>query len=664
MAELYETLCRSENLFRAWESVRAKGSAGGIDGVSIDSFESGLDRNLEDLADELRSKRFIPQPYKQISIPKDENEFRNLSLPTIKDKIVQQAIRDIIEPVLDKEFLDVSYGYRRNKGPVKAIARTTYLLTNEKRSWVTLCDIDGYFDNVHHDTLFAMLSERLRDEDLLTLIRLYVKMGRVDARGRWIDSIKGIPQGGVVSPLLSNLYLHPLDRMMTDKGYGYIRYADDFIVLSRSEAEAYSALRDIAWFIEKRMRLRLNPEKQVKSVGGGFEFLGITFRGTEKHLSNDKMVDLKRRIESAIVRETFPSITCLPETLQGIEHYYGRILPQHYLEELDEWAVSCVKKAASGAYRSGVWASRKDMERVLGAIDFISEQFRISKNKAIKDICAYCTRRSRPVGLDRTHAPAGRTDPVRKRKREYQKLEAEGFELVIATPGVFVGKTKKGISVKKQGTKLYEAHHGNLKHIFITTKGVTLSSHVIAYCAEQEIPIDFLNYNGMPYARLYPLHGQSTELQLAQLKALAGAQGRHLAKEFVGGKIRNQLNLAKYYHKYRKTVDPEFVAVFNEKTGVMEAILDEIKKLTGQDMEDLRGKLFSIEGRAAASYWEMVKVLLDDVIAFDGRERQGATDLVNSLLNYGYGVLYSKIWYAVMSAGLSPFLSFLHEGSG
>lgn len=209
MGELYNKVCGLENLVSAWNKVKEKGAAGGIDQISIEVFEKDLDTNLKNLSELLSIHRYIPEPYKEIKTSKGKDEYRYLSLPTIRDKIVQQAIKDVIEPIFEREFLDVSYGYRPNKGPVKAINRVSHLMVNEKRSWVTICDIDNYFDEIHHDILFSLLAERIKDDELLSLIRLGIKMGKVDKKLRWRDRVRGIPQGSIISPLLSNLYLHP-----------------------------------------------------------------------------------------------------------------------------------------------------------------------------------------------------------------------------------------------------------------------------------------------------------------------------------------------------------------------------------------------------------------------------------------------------------------------
>lgn len=160
---LYAQLHNRDNLLAAWRAVRAKGAAGGIDGVTLSDFDARLDENMQALQDELVAGRFVPQAYQEIKRPKGDGEYRTLGLMSVRDKIVQQAAREILEPILDRLFLDVSYGYRRNKGTAKAIGRVHHLIVNEKREWLTTCDIENYFDTINHDRLLAMLGKRMDD---------------------------------------------------------------------------------------------------------------------------------------------------------------------------------------------------------------------------------------------------------------------------------------------------------------------------------------------------------------------------------------------------------------------------------------------------------------------------------------------------------------------
>ena len=658
MGGLYDKICRLDSLMSAWQKVREKGAAGGIDNISVGVFERNIEANLKNLSYLLSAKRYIPEPYKEIKVPKGDGEHRYLGLPTIRDKIVQQAIKDVIEPIFEKEFLDVSYGYRPHKGPLKAINRVFHLLTNEKRGWVTICDIDNYFDEIRHDILFPLLAEKIDDKELLCLIRLEVKMGRVDRRLRWKDTIKGVPQGSIISPLLSNLYLHPLDKMMVERRFGYVRYADDFIILSHSEPQAYRALKDTVWFLEKKLRLRINPGSEVREVKEGFEFLGIFFKGTEKGLSEKKMAELKEKISSALSESKDKSLTKLYETLKGIGQYYGALLPSPLLEELDEWTVDHLKENLKRAYQEGLFRKKGDIQRALSDIPFLSENYQLFRNRVIKSIVAFC-RRERKVKA-RAMAPY-KGDLIRRKKRVYQRLESAGFELLINRPGVFLGKTKRGVSVKERGVKLYEAPFINLKHISILSHGVTISSNVVFWCAERKIPIDFIGIDGRPYAKLFQPTFPSASLGIAQLNAYQNGKAIVLAKKFVLGKIKNQINLLKYYHKYRKNWDKDFVELFQERIRHMESLAREATNIYEAGMETLRGRLFSIEGRVASHYWDLIETMLSDYVVFEGRVRKGATDLLNSLLNYGYGILYSRIWDAVLLAELNPYISYLHK---
>lgn len=662
---LYQQICAKDLLVTSWQAVRDKGSAGGIDGVSLEAFAADLDTNLRSLQSELIAGNFIPQPYRKVEIPKSEGDFRTLGLMSVRDKVVQQAAKTVLEPILDRLFLDVSYAYRAGKGAGKAIARVQHLIVNEKREWLTRCDIDSYFDNINHDRLLAMLRKRIVDDQFLALVRVWLKMGRVDKSMQWTDSHSGIPQGGIISPLLSNFYLNPLDHFCVDKKWGYVRYADDFVILSRSREDAQNALKEITAFLLNKLNLRLNPDCGVSSVADGFKFLGITFKGSERGISDEKLASIQEKIRRAVRKDGLVTGKSIGETLQGIASYYGKLLPQQFLEPLDQALADALKEQSRRSMEQGVITSKQQLEKVLNSIDFLSQAWQVRKTREMKEILAYAKKREKRdtaatnTPTDKSSVKAKR-DPVRKRKREYEKLEAAGFELTVSRSGSFVGKTQKGVVVKVKGQLVCQESLNNLRHIFITAQGVTISSNLIAWAVQKRIPIDFIEHVGMPYARLTSFHATNYELQRAQLAAEDTGKASHLATTFVHGKIKNQMNLVKYYHKYRKSFDEGFVATFNNRIEKMKGIVGEIKRLEPQDHATLRGKLFSIEGRSAAAYWDIIKTLLDDVIVFEGRIGHGATDLVNSLLNYGYGILYSKIWHSLQRIGLNPYISFLH----
>ena len=296
---LYKQLCSVNCLYSSWLSVKEKGSAGGIDKLSVKEFDLQHEKQIESLAKELENLTYIPEPYQEVQMRKSDGDFRSLGLPTVRDKIVQYAIQNLIGPLLEKNFLNVSYAYRKNKGAVKAICRVKHMIYVEHREWVTVCDIDKYFDNINHSLLFEMLDKKLKDEALLNLIKMFICMGRVDKNNKWKDTEKGIPQGAVISPLLSNFYLNSFDKMMTDNQFGLLRYADDFIVLSHKEEQAYDALNKTKFFIENNLKLCLNPDYLVKNVKDGFDFLGIHFQGKTIGLSQKKLNNITDKINNA-----------------------------------------------------------------------------------------------------------------------------------------------------------------------------------------------------------------------------------------------------------------------------------------------------------------------------------------------------------------------------
>ena len=286
--QLFNSVCNLETLYSAWLRVKEKNTTGGIDFKTVSEYTVALDKNLDELSRQLMSGNYIQQPYREVMIPKNETEKRRLGLLTVNDKIVQTAVSFVITPIIERGFLKVSYAYRQNKGAVKAINQVRHLITNKRYTWLVSCDIDNFFDTVPHDALFGKLSAYLKSPGVLELIRMFVKMGRVDRHYKWKDNRKGIPQGGVVSPLLANFYLYLLDKAMVDGDYGFVRYADDFIILGRSEDEAKKALNEATTIITKQLGLGLNEEGKVIPVNQGFEFLGIFFNNGQIDLSEKK----------------------------------------------------------------------------------------------------------------------------------------------------------------------------------------------------------------------------------------------------------------------------------------------------------------------------------------------------------------------------------------
>jgi len=235
------------------------------------------------------------------------------------------------------------------------------------------------------------------------------------------------------------------------------------------------------------------------------------------------------------------------------------------------------------------------------------------------------------------------------------------MNLIINKHGTSIGKTSERLVVKENGKVVEEIPFFKLSHITITSGGVSLSSDAIRLCVEHGVQINFLTYSGEPYAKISSPHMTATVMtRREQLMAYYDHRGISLAKAFITGKIKNQINTLKYFAKHRKEAKKETYAQIMFAVSRILDIHRELETHHGQNIDELRGQFLSIEGRASHAYWQNIALILEGKIDFPGREHRGADDPVNSMLNYGYGILYSQIWSAVLLAGLEPFAGFMH----
>lgn len=316
------------NLQSAFEKVWRNGGSAGADGQTVAHFERHAEAELRRLHEQLRAGTYRPQPVRRAWIPKPgSTEKRPLGIPAVRDRIVQGALRHVLEPIFETEFAEQSYGFRPGRGAKDALRRVDTLL-KAGHVWVVDADLKSYFDTIPHDRLLALVKTRVADGRVLALVESFLRAGVLEEAKGWRPTECGTPQGGVISPLLANLYLDPLDHQMAAGGWEVVRYADDFVILCRSAAEAYEALAAVrAWVAEAGLTLHPEKTRVVDATQrGGFDFLGYHFERAMRWPREKSLKKLKERVRAKTLRTDGRSLRAIVadvnRTLRGWYGYF------------------------------------------------------------------------------------------------------------------------------------------------------------------------------------------------------------------------------------------------------------------------------------------------------------------------------------------------------
>ncbi len=337
---LNDKVHKPENLLDAWKQVRANHGSKGVDGQTVEYFGRYESRELEKLRKELEEGRYAPQAVRRVMIPKPgSHEKRPLGIPAVRDRVVQTALRNVIEPIFEHSFHENSFGFRPGRSQRQALRRVDGLL-RQGFTWVVDADLKGYFDTIPHDKLMERVGEKISDSGILRLIRSYLKAGIMDNLKEWIPE-EGTPQGAIISPLLANIYLDPLDKLMAERGFEMTRYADDFVIQCQSEEEARKALGIIAQWTESQ-GLTLHPDKTriVNQLEQDFEFLGYRFHGKHKYPRDKSMKKFRENVRKLTKRSNGKSLGEITKGLNRmLKGWFGYFKHSHraVFEGLDGW---------------------------------------------------------------------------------------------------------------------------------------------------------------------------------------------------------------------------------------------------------------------------------------------------------------------------------------
>jgi RNA-directed DNA polymerase len=376
---LIDKVYKRKNLEMAWERVKANRGSGGVDGETLQTFEAQLDQQLDRLQRELKEDTYQPQPVRQHPIPKRDKpgEYRLLGIPTIYDRVCQQALLNRLEPIFEPLFDDASFGYRRGRSTKDAL-RKIWKEIQGGSEWIVDADLRDFFGSVDHEKLLTLVAQRVADGRVLRLIEAMLKAGSY-GKGQLFPSKRGTPQGGVVSPTLSNILLTPFDREMRLRGYQLTRYADDWVITCKSAAEARAAV-EAAGRVLKQLGVELHPQKtRIVHVQEGFEFLGYKIKRGKKKLylpeskirsqarqgalyaypkekSIRRFMDrVRQRTKRRLPLPTKELIEELNPLLRGWGEYYKRAHVRLLFNRLDRWILHRIWSHRFKRWRNAGW---------------------------------------------------------------------------------------------------------------------------------------------------------------------------------------------------------------------------------------------------------------------------------------------------------------------
>ena len=329
---LIDKVYRPQTLKAAWHKVKGNAGAAGVDGQSVKQFGWRAESYLAELEQALKAEEYQPEPIKRVEIPKAGGKKRPLGIPAVKDRIVQTALKLVIEPIFEREFEESSYGFRPQRSAKDALREVDELI-RQGYTHVVDADLESFFDTIPHAALMRQIEERISDGRVLELIGLFLSQDIIQGMKRWTPT-GGTPQGAVVSPLLANIYLHPLDRQMKQQGYRMVRYADDFVVLCRTAQQAQAALEEVKSWVAQN-GLRLNGDKthvgDCRQAGQGFEFLGYRFEAGQRWVRPKSFKALRERIRVKTQRTRGDSLAKiigdLNPMLRGWFNYFKQAHP-------------------------------------------------------------------------------------------------------------------------------------------------------------------------------------------------------------------------------------------------------------------------------------------------------------------------------------------------
>ena len=592
------------NFQRAWEKVADKRGCAGVDGETISSFAGNQTVNIYQLMNSVADGSYQPLPCKQVIIPKKNGSQRELKIPTVRDRIVQQALLNVISPLMESKFSPVSFAYRPNLSYINAVEKIADY-RDMGYVWVLDADIVKFFDNIDHHRLFQQVRLHIDNPGILCLIKSWISVG-VETREGLILPQKGIPQGAVISPILANIYLHEFDEIISASDLEIVRYADDFLVLSTSQERIAIAKSEVIDLLDA-MGLEINTEKtQFTSFERGFRFLGHGFLSDAIFPVDTN----KAKLRSAIENNRGERRTT--KTRKKKVHQ-NQSQKSQVVSELAEAANSITNGFAGLGYEN---------------IRYLHKPYFAE------------TITEKPLQTEEDDSP-------------FQKniWNQEMAAIYLIEQGTNIYKDYQRFIIHVSEKPKLEVQIREVQQI-IVFGNIHLSTSVIQTCFKEQIPVIFLSQTGTYHGHLWSEKSIHLDNQLVQAERRNDDLFRFsISRAVVLGKLLNSKQLLMRFNRRRKIGKVE-EAIYG--------INQDIDALNYVDnLDTLRG----YEGIAAARYFPAFGNLITNrKFSFSQRFRQPPTDEINSLLSFGYTLLYNNVLSFIITEGLSPYIGHFHYG--
>ena len=584
-----------DNFQQAWLKVSAKKGCAGIDNQTIEDFGQNLTNNLTSLINSIVQNNYFPSPCKQVFIPKKQGELRELKIPTIKDRIIQHALLNILVPLFEPSFSSVSYAYRPNLSYINAVEKVAQW-RDMGYHFVLDADLVKFFDNINHQRLLTEVKKVVNSANIVNLIEAWITVGIATKNGS-IKSNKGIPQGAVISPLLANIYLNEFDRILNRSDLKLVRYADDFVVLANSQERIIKAYYQIEQILREDFQLELHEDKsQVTNFEYGFRFLGHGFLG-------DAIFPLEDKKKKGKKKSLSPEITTRKQEEKEIT-------------------------------KTEIEIETDDLEL---------EGFQEQLNNTLVD--------DRQPNLISTAINSDLNEQYNQLLNKYWNQEMA--TLYLMEQGTTLSKNHLRFIIQVDDNKKIQLPVNDVERI-ILFGNIHLTTPVMNSCLKNKVMLVFLNQAGHYKGHLWSGENISLNSYLTQFDR------RHdkifqfnISRSIVYGKLFNSKQLLLRLNRKRKNPQvSEIITGINRDLDALE-IVDNVDSLRGY------------EGVSAARYFPALGQLItnnDPTFNFNLRTRQPPKDAVNSLLSFGYTLLFNNVLSLIIAEGLSPYLANFHYG--